>query len=346
MSIHRVLTRRRFLTTSAASLGGLPLLTLDHRVSAAQPDALAKPVNASPLTIGLIADLHHGNLTPDADARLDVFLQAVADRGEVDLLIQLGDFCHPRDDARGLCNRFNSFEGPKLHVLGNHDMDLGTKEQVMDLWGMPARYGSVDIGGYHFITLDRNNLKRDGGFEPYANANFYIDRTARAWVDDEQLEWLTADLTATNLPTIVLTHQPLGIAEGKAGAASPQVAPVTRILETANANAGWAKVQAAFCGHNHTDRALTHTGIHYIHFNSASYRWIREPVRYEEALFAFVTLNPTGWLTVEGRTTTWAEPTPKQQSGRRDFPDPAITDRELPLAQLTESIDGQRLRAR
>jgi len=321
------LSRRKLLMAgSAASLAWALPITLRPRVAGAAADAAARP-----LTIGLITDLHHGNLTPDADARLDVFLQAVADRGDVDMLIQLGDFCHPADDARGLCERFNAFDGPKLHVLGNHDMDLGTKQEIMDLWGMPARYGSTDIGGYHFVTMDRNNLKHDDGFAPYANANFYVDSAIRAWADDEQLEWLAADLAATDLPTVVLTHQPLGIAEGGTEAESPQAAPIMRLLEQANEDAGWTKVQACFCGHYHTDRALTHAGIHYLHFNSASYKWIREPVRYEDTLYAFITLDPAGSLTVEGQATTWADPTPQARGLEGEFPDPAITDRSLEL---------------
>jgi len=317
-------TRRTFLAVSSVGLvaGGLPGVRFNGGTLSAQK-------GLQPLSIGLITDLHHGNLAPDADARLDVFLQAVADRGGVDMLIQLGDFCHPADDARGLCERFNAFDGPKLHVLGNHDMDLGTKEEIMDFWGMPARFGSTDIGGYHFVTLDRNNLKRDGGFEHYANANFYVDSAIRAWADDEQLEWLAADLAQTQLPTIVLTHQPLGLLRGGAAESPPQVAPIMRILEKANADAGWAKVQACFCGHNHTDRALSHSGVHYLHFNSTSYKWLGEPVRYEEALFAFVTLDPAGALTIEGRSTQWADPTPEQRRIEGDFPDPAISGREL-----------------
>ena len=317
-----LVSRRTFVMGSlAAGLGVGTLACADRPVA-----------GGAKLVIGLIADLHHGNLTPDADERMDTFLQAVADRNDVDLLIQLGDFCHPTKQARGLCKRFNGFMGDKLHVLGNHDMDLGTKEQIMDLWGMPKRYGSTDIGGYHFITLDRNNLKTDAGFKPYSKANFYVDRAIRGWSDEEQLDWLKADLAKTGLPTIVLTHQPIGFAEGGAEKESPQVAPIMRILEEANKAAGWTKVQACFCGHLHTDVGHTHQGIHYLHFNSASYQWVKEPVRYTDALYAFVTLDPAGTMTVEGRATTWAEPTPQQRGLEGDFPQPAISDRQMKMA--------------
>lgn len=326
------LTRRTFLTATAASVvaAGLPGAVCGALYGPGR--VLAAGDLGRPLTLGLITDLHHGNLTPDADARLDVFLQHVADRGDVDLLIQLGDFCHPSREARGLCERFDAFDGPKLHVLGNHDMDLGTKEQAMDRWGMAERYGSTDIGGYHFVTLDRNHLKTGDGYTPYANANFYVDAALRAWADDEQLEWLAADLAATGLPTVVLTHQPVGLAAGGVEDAPPQEAAIMRIIEKANADAGWGKVQACFSGHLHRDLALTHAGTHYVQFNSASYRWLGEPVRYVDPLFAFVTLDPAGTLTVEGRATQWADPTPDARGLEGEFPDPAVSDRRLETA--------------
>ena len=315
------LNRRTVLKGITAGFAGLSL-PISTR-------ALTPERKPGKLTIGLITDLHHGKGVPDADARLDVYLQAVADRGDVDMLMQLGDFCNPVDNARDLCKRFNAFDGPKLHVLGNHDMDFGSKEQIMDYWGMPARYGSTDIGGYHFVTLDRNNIKSDNKFVPYKNANFYIDRAMRAWADDEQLEWLAADLARTDLPTIVLTHQALGMSKGGTEDAGERVASIMKIMEKANRDAGWTKVQACFCGHSHADRALVHEGIHYILFNSASYKWYGEPVRYKDTLYAFVTLDPAGTLTVEGRETTWEDPTPKQRGLEGEFPNPAISNREF-----------------
>ena len=315
------LTRRMLLKGGALSLATL-ILPLPGVA-----DRATKPTKS--LTIGLITDLHHGNLVPDADQRLDVFLQAVADRGGVDMLVQLGDFCHPKKNARDLCKRFNAFKSPKLHVLGNHDMDLGTKDQIMAYWEMPARYNSRDVGGYHFVTLDRNHIKHENKFVPYANANFYVDRAKRAWADDEQLEWLEDDLSKTDLPTIVLTHQPIGVGRNGDHEADARSAQITRILEKANKAAGWTKVQACLCGHRHTDQASTHAGIHYLHFNSASYKWVREPVRYKDTLFAFVTLDPQGLLTVEGRATVWSEPTPEQRRLKGNYPDPAISSREL-----------------
>ncbi len=53
----------------------------------------AAPPQQQTTKIGLITDPHHG-LAPDADKRLDAFMEAVADR-KPDFVMQMGDFCHP-----------------------------------------------------------------------------------------------------------------------------------------------------------------------------------------------------------------------------------------------------------
>ena len=46
-----------------------------------------------------------------------------------DFIIQLGDFSLPRKQNQLFIDKWNSFNGPKYHVLGNHDMkDFGYKK--------------------------------------------------------------------------------------------------------------------------------------------------------------------------------------------------------------------------
>ena len=73
-----------------------------------------------------------------------------------------GDFCRPKG-SDGIMREWNRFQGPKYHVLGNHDMDVCNKQTIMALWGMPKRYYSFDEGGFHFVVLDRNLWKKDDG---------------------------------------------------------------------------------------------------------------------------------------------------------------------------------------
>ncbi len=100
---------------------------------------------------------------------------------------------------------------PVEHCLGNHDIwgwhkgkagatgsepDYGKKWAVETL-GLPGPYRSFDRAGWHFIVLD--SVASDG-------ADGYIGR-----LDDEQFDWLRADLQKTPpaTPVLVVSHIPI-----------------------------------------------------------------------------------------------------------------------------------------
>jgi len=277
--------------------------------------------------MGIIADLHHG-LEPRAMSLLKTFIGA-ANEQNAGCIIQLGDFNYGKPESRECIDLWNTFKGAKYHVLGNHDMDFYDKEHMVEFWSMPGRYYSFDRGGYHFVILDRNNLKTPVGYIPYAKGNFYVDPEMRAHADPEQLEWLKADLRETELPAIVFMHQGLGMDTVYKGAQ----AAIETIFEQVNSDAGLPKVAACFCGHHHIDRYNFKNGIHYVWINSISYYWIGEKygrmAPYRDPLFAFITFRSNG-IEIEGRTTTWESPTPEE----RGYPQaekltPYISHREL-----------------
>ena len=109
----------------------------------------------SKLTIGLVADVHQDTIH-DGFTRMRYFIDEMKKR-KPDMLLQLGDFAVPRPRNQPFLDTWNEFEGPRYHVLGNHDMDHKfTKEQTMKWWGMKERYYSFDQHGWHFIVLDGN----------------------------------------------------------------------------------------------------------------------------------------------------------------------------------------------
>lgn len=311
----RTLTRRRFLRLTG---GGLAALA-----------ATGAHAPASPLRFGVIADVHHG-LQDDANVRLDAFLQA-ASAHELDFIIQLGDFCHPTEEARAFIRRWQAYDGPRYHALGNHDMDLGTKADVMAFWGMPQPYYSFDAAGYHLVVLDCNHLHLGGEYVDYADANFYVDGGRRGFVDPEQLAWLRADLDATDRPTLIFTHQALDDVRPTGRTANREA--VREILRAANEAAGGRKVLACLCGHQHLDAHSVIDGIHYLELNSASYYWVGEGygrmAPYRDPLFAFVEVG-SGHLALEGRRSAFARPTPAERGyPEADLLSAAIADRRL-----------------
>jgi len=266
------------------------------------------------LRIGVCTDVHK-DVIHDADSRLADFID-VATREGCDFVIQLGDFCRPYDYNLGFMGIWNSFPGPRHHVIGNHEMDGGfTREQVVEYFGMPTKYYSFDANGFHFIVLDGND-KKENPTPGYAR-----------YIGPSQLEWLRADLRGAVGPTMVVSHQSLENPQGVENAAE-----VRGILEEANREAGWTKVFAALSGHHHIDYAKAINGIQYIQVNSMSYYWVGEKYRrtrfgeevekehpwvsytvpYRDPLYAMVTLDPKGLMEIRGTETEFIPPSPDE----------------------------------
>jgi predicted phosphodiesterase len=266
------------------------------------------------LRFGLIADIHQ-DVMHDGEERLKAFIDE-SNKRKMDFVMQLGDFCCPYDYNKSFMDVWEKFNGPKYHLLGNHDTDGGFKrEEAMAFWGMKSRYYSFDSSGYHFIILDGN----DPNPKPWSGYNRYINKA--------QQEWLKKDLASTDLATFVFSHQTL---ENEDGGVDNQK-EIRRILEDANKSTGFTKVVASICGHHHTDYMTQINDIYYVQINSASYRWvggahqhiryskeidekfpyIKYTIPYKDPLFTFIEINPKGFLTIEGSSSEFVGPGPE-----------------------------------
>lgn len=312
--------RRDFVKNTALATG---TLMLPWTLKAGRSGKMKK------IKFGLIADVHQ-DIMHDGEKRLAAFVEA-STKKKMDFIMQLGDFCRPYDYNLPFLNIFNGFNGPKYHLLGNHDTDGGfTREQAMEFWGMKSRYYSFDQAGYHFVVLDGN----DPNPNPWSGYNRYINQ--------EQQDWLRKDLASTDLHTIIFSHQTLENADG--GVAN--LKDVQGILESANKQAGFTKVIASICGHHHTDYMTQINDIYYVQINSASYRWvggdykqvryskeidekypwIKYTIPYKDPLYTFVEINPKGYLTIAGSQTEFVGPNPAEMN----MPEPEANNPVVP----------------
>jgi hypothetical protein len=318
MSSFESLNRREFLSAAVA-------------VAAAGTARAMSPPPRPICTVGLIADPHHG-LAPDAEARLDAFMAAVEQR-KPDLLIQMGDFCHPPRrvaSATSFLRKFEQFRGPRYHVVGNHDLDMAkTKREILDVWGAERSFYSFDQNGFHYVVLDCNFVRAGNGkFQDWAPNRPYEGR-----ISGEQFEWMKSDLKGNRLPTVVISHQ--GFGPKLAGGVVPNGAEVRAIIAENNKREGSGKVILCMHGHNHLDGASVVEGVHYLQINSASYLWVGEQygrmAPYADPLFAFLELDPAGTIRLTGKGSTFVKPTPVE----RGYPNSAvlasIASRELPF---------------
>lgn len=293
-----------------------------------------------PVTFAVVSDLHQ-DIAHDAEERLGTFLRAAND-SQVDFIIELGDFCMPKEENKPFLKRWLDYAGEKYMLLGNHDMDNCSKEEVMQFIGMNNRYYSFDKGDFHFVILDPNNIYDGEKYIPYENGNYFGYGEKVSYVDPEQVEWLKKDLQATDKRCIIFSHQSFECS-------SQNREEIRKIFEDENLRAGYKKVAVAFSGHDHTNYMKEINGIAYIQINSASNQWVGEkyacPERfsdeinqkrpalkytlpYKDALYGVVTLTGDG-MQLKGVKSEFIAPGPEELG---------ITDRPQPLVPWIEDL--------
>ncbi len=324
------LRRRTFLKKSFSAVGGG--LLLSKWPSWAQS-------NDRPLRFGVIADVHK-DIMHDADERLAAFIESM-NQAKVDFIVQLGDFCVPKEANRSFLDIWNGYQGPRYHVLGNHDTDGGfSREQTVAWWKMPSRYYAFEQSGIKFIVLDGNDRPENhaGGYPRF--------------IAEDQRRWLSAELEKTDLPVIVFVHQSLE-REDKGGVQNGD--EVREIMEKFNVRVGKRQVIACFSGHHHRDYVRTLNDIVYPQINSASYFWvggdyqhirysaqvdkehpyIKYTVPYKDPLFGIVTIDRIqGSMSMQGRRSSFVGPSPWELGQDRAYWDadtltPDVSDWDL-----------------
>jgi len=316
------LSKRQFLQQTSMAFGAT-ILSLPFSTK-----GTGMTQQHSTISFALLADIH-ADLIPDKKERLEEFIEEAISK-EVDFILQLGDFCFPKKENLDFLSIWNQFKGLKYHVLGNHDMDVSSKEETMAFWKMEKKYYSFDCKDFHFVVLDANYLFIDGQYKNYEYANFYINDNSRTFINPTQIEWLIQDLEQTNLPTIIFSHQSLvnpiwGIKNR---------IQIQELLEKENQRAGFQKIIACFNGHDHIDFYRMLNRIHYIEINSMSYQWLGEKYSnkdrypaglyekykhldkiapYKDALYAFVEVDTTSaQMSITGIQSEWLAPSPKE----------------------------------
>ena len=238
----------------------------------------------SSVRFGMVADVHHADL-PTMPWSDGVFYRLARERladavghfrfASLDFVIELGDFKDlarrqfpgPDGDDRDMEKTagylreiedvFRSYEGPRYHVLGNHDNDLLGKREFFSICpntGIdPARsYYSFVVRGVTFIVLD-GNFNKDGEAYTGVPLNWCWEESLIA---DEELDWLEEELRRAPGHVVVFVHQRLD-AEARPNHRILNAGAVQRIL----ARSG--KVRAVFQGHDHLGGYSVADGIGY-----------------------------------------------------------------------------------
>ncbi len=215
---------------------------------------------------GVVADCHYAErpiyLGRDCRKALKRLEECVAafNARNLDFAIELGDL---KDNAGDVSKTlacleraeavFAAFQGPRFHALGNHDMDVLSKDEFLSCvkntgFAKALSYYAFSQGGVRFIVLDANH-NADGS--DYCRGNF--DWRA-ALVTQDELDWLDAELGRAREPVVVFNHQRLDTANALA---ATNAAAVRAVLERSG------KVVAVFTGHHHDGGFSSIGGIPY-----------------------------------------------------------------------------------
>lgn len=329
-------SRRQFLKSIGLASGVLAITPASIGTAFGQHTTAPSQKQDNVIRFGVIADVHQ-DYQPDAQRRLRDFITA-ASLEKPDFIIQLGDLSHGKGMDK-ILPIWNEYQGDKYHVLGGHEMDFLTKDEVVKKQQMPGNYYSFDHGDYHFVVMDLNYILEDGKCIDFSKGNYFKCKYhEREVIHPEQLEWLKKDLEATEKPTIIFSHAGLDESWNQGG--SPSRHEVRKIIFEANQQAyPKKKVIACFCGHNHVDEYAAIQGVHYFQINSASY-WIGSVkgklsrgsiAEYKDSLYAIVTLNPAeSTITIDGVQSEFIPPTPtREHTLNANLLFPEIKDRKV-----------------
>jgi len=243
-------------------------------LSAALPGIAADTDN---VRFGVIADLHahdtdsplEGKWMTSTEPRLAAFIEAM-NAWEADFVIELGDFVNgwvvlgadPGDPARipdvlawadGL---YAAFDGPRYHVIGNHDVYNLDKEQYRAILGIESTHYSFDMGPYHFVVLDVQ-FAEDGS----DLAHTYTG--VAGFVPNSEIEWLRSDLAESDRATIICVHQMLDEYIEAWGRPLIGNQPDVQAILAEDGD-----VIAVFQGHDHDNAHQRIAGIHYVTFEA------------------------------------------------------------------------------
>lgn len=194
---------------------------------------------------------------------------------------------------------WKTLEMPAHHTMGNHDVggwsaksiiqpgeaDYG-KKLFADRYGQGRTYRSFDHNGWHFIVLDsigQNTETRD-----------YL-----GWVDEEQQEWLKADLerTGKTTPVILVTHIPFHSVWGQMNADPRKGENPKALVNNAHVLRKLLaphNVKLVLSGHGHVLERIQFGNTTYIQGGAVCGMWWKGPVFGNPEGFGVVTCRADG----------------------------------------------------
>lgn len=286
------ISRRRFLSTTGATIAGAGLVGLPAGLSKAQGAGPAGQARSRALRIGHLTDVHVQPERGATDGMVAALrhVQSLADPPE--LILTGGDSI--MDALAADTGRLNLQWKLWQQVIkdecslaiepciGNHDVwgwdrknsktsgkePQWGKNRALDEFGIDNRYRSFDRAGWHVIVLD---------------SIFPDEETVyQGRLDDEQFDWLSEDLkkVSTRTPVMVMSHIPIltvaavefeeQIRESPSRRRMTYHQDAKRIVDLFKRH---ANVKLCLSGHLHLTERIEYSGVTYVCGGAVSGNW-------------------------------------------------------------------------
>lgn len=176
---------------------------------------ISEPVHEEPvrLKIGFSSDWEYGSrkklnhkLTNQAPVELEKAVRYFNREFRPDIVVGGGDYIESsgvkpetaKRQLREVNDIFKQLEAPRRYALGNHDMRVLSKEEIIEILEISSPHSVTDLNGFRIVVFDTNFNKGDDSprsRQPYAEG----------YVSTRELRWLEAAIT-TDQPTLVFSH--------------------------------------------------------------------------------------------------------------------------------------------
>lgn len=252
------------------------------------------------VVFGYVGDAHYNSVKATVNTRyykdgLPKVREAVAvlnSRAGLDFVVLGGDMIDHEGntttlalaDLGGMAEVVSDLGVPHCFALGNHDLDATTKAEYLSVVGQAASYAAFDAGTHRVIILDAC-FNTDSDADPYSGG---ATDWRKAFIPPAERAWLSAELSGTTRPVIVICHHRLAGPAQWSDYVVTNAPAVRSILEASG------KVVAAFGGHNHINDSVSLNGIEYRTLAGIT------DFPYPHTAFGIVSLTG-GVVSVEGR---------------------------------------------
>ena len=278
------------------------------------------------IKFAVFTDLHYDHIH-DGLQRMKDFIAQISET-DVDFIVELGDFCTPKQENRKLLDLLDRTGKPHYHLMGNHDTDLFSKEKSLSFLKMDNSYYSYNYGNVKFIVLDTCFIQHNGVYEPYSKRNYDATNGVYPVIPKDEISWLENQLSVNSPFIVIFSHHSLENDFMQRGVANRD--EVQTLISRAIASG--KKVLLCINGHDHADSVRKLGQTYYFGLNAMSYIWfgpevehfcysaqihkqypyLKDLVLYREGLYAIITITANGYVEIQGMEGNYQTVSPKE----------------------------------